>query len=66
MTLRLHKPKEAGVVLGISENGVYRLVADGVLRAVDVARPGSIRSKTRIRSDDLMAYIEQQTRVTRS
>ncbi|WP_116949212.1 helix-turn-helix domain-containing protein [Jiangella endophytica] len=66
-TIRLYTPKAAGTdVLGCSENSVYRLVADGVLRAVDISRPGSRRSKLRIRSDDLLAYIEQQTRVTRS
>jgi excisionase family DNA binding protein len=42
---------------------VYRLIAAGDLRAVDISQPGSRRSKTRIRSDDLAAYIEARTRV---
>jgi excisionase family DNA binding protein len=48
--------------LGCSETHIYRLVAAGLLRAVDIATPGSGRSKTRIRADDLAAYIERQTR----
>jgi excisionase family DNA binding protein len=47
--------------LGCSENTVYRLIAAGKLRAVDIAPPGSLRSKTRVRSDDLDAYIESIT-----
>jgi excisionase family DNA binding protein len=48
--------------LGASENHVYRLIAAGDLRAVDIAQRGSLRSKTRVRSDDLAAYIDQRTR----
>ena len=47
------------------ENHVYRLIAAGVLEAVDIAHPGSPRSKTRVRSDDLNAYIESCTRRAR-
>jgi excisionase family DNA binding protein len=56
---------EAGLRLRASENHVYRLVALGQLRAVDVGLPGSRRSKTRIREDDLAAYIESQTAKSR-
>jgi excisionase family DNA binding protein len=49
--------------LGCSDNHVYRLVAAGQLRAVDIAPPGNQRTKTRVRSDDLAAYIESRTRV---
>jgi hypothetical protein len=42
---------------------VYRLIAKGALRAVDIASPGARRPKTRIRSDDLADYIERQTSV---
>jgi excisionase family DNA binding protein len=52
---------EAGFRLRASENHVYRLVALGQLRAVDVGLPGSRRSKTRIREDDLAAYIQSRT-----
>jgi hypothetical protein len=41
---------------------LYRLIEDGELRAVDIAVPGSSRQKTRLRSDDLDAYIEKRTR----
>jgi excisionase family DNA binding protein len=48
--------------LGCSETHVYRLIAAGVLRAVDIAIPGAGRSKTRVRADDLADYINRQTR----
>lgn len=62
MSPRLYKIAEAGERLGCSENGVYRLIAGGQLRAVDIAPPGSRRSKTRIRDDDLAEFIERRTR----
>jgi excisionase family DNA binding protein len=48
--------------LECSEMHVYRLVSTGELRAVDISRQGAGKSKTRIRSDDLDAYIEARTR----
>jgi len=64
--LRLYSiPETAELLGGCSEVHVYRLIAAGVLRPVDIATPGSRRSKTRIRSDDLADYIERQTRVVR-
>ena len=50
--------------LGCSLPHVYRLIGAGALRAVDIAEPGSRRSKTRVRSDDLDAYIDRMTRST--
>lgn len=50
--------------LGCSEMHVYRLIATGALDAVDISLPGSKRSKTRVRTDDLSAYIDRQTRTT--
>jgi hypothetical protein len=41
---------------------IYRLISAGELRAVDVGRPGSRKSKTRILSDDIGSYIETRTR----
>jgi hypothetical protein len=41
---------------------VYRLIAAGELRAVDIATPGAGRTKTRIRGDDLADYIDRKTR----
>jgi excisionase family DNA binding protein len=58
----LYTPAETGGHLGASEMHVYRLIADGLLRAVDIARPGARKTKTRIRSDDLADYIERCTR----
>ena len=50
------------VRLGCSDDHVYRLISTGELEAVDIAQPGARRSKTRVRSDDLEAYIESRTR----
>ena len=52
----------AGLLGGCSDMHVYRLIAAGELRAVDIATPGAGRSKTRIRSDDLADYIDRNTR----
>jgi excisionase family DNA binding protein len=62
--LSLLTPAETGERIGASEMHVYRLIADGELRAVDIAQRGSKRSKTRIRSDDIDQYIEARTRHT--
>ena len=59
---RLLTIPQAAEQLGASDNHVYRLIANGDLRAVDIAQRGSLRSKTRVRADDLAAYIERQTR----
>lgn len=55
-------PETAELLGGCSEMHVYRLIAAGELRAVDIATPGAGRSKTRVRSDDLADYIDRQTR----
>ena len=60
--LSLLTPAEAAARIGASEMHIYRLIADGELRAVDISQRGSKRSKTRVRSDDLEAYIEVRTR----
>ena len=52
----------AAARLECSEMHIYRLVSTGELRAVDISRKGAGKSKTRIRSDDLDAYIEARTR----
>lgn len=54
--------KEAADRLGCHEDHVYRLIADGALRSVNIARPHARRSKTRIRDDDLAAYIDSHSR----
>jgi excisionase family DNA binding protein len=53
---------QAAARLGASDMHVYRLIAAGDLRAVDIAQRGSLRSKTRVRADDIAAYIDQKTR----
>ncbi len=60
--VQLLTPAETGGRLRCSDDSVYRLVALGELPAVDIAPPGSKRSKTRIREDDLQRYIDKQTR----
>lgn len=52
---------EARAKLRCSANHVYALISDGVLSAVDIARPGARKSKTRVRSDEIAAYISRQT-----
>ena len=64
--LRLYTIPETAVLLGhVSEMHVYRLIAAGVLDVVDIAPPGSRRSKSRVRSDDLAKYIDSRTRSAR-
>ena len=57
----LHTVPGAAEFLGCSEMHIYRLVAAGQLRAVDISSTGARRTKTRIRSDDLAAYSERRT-----
>ena len=52
---------EAGERLRCSESHVYRLIAVGKLRAIDVAQPGARKPKTRISEADLAAYIEAKS-----
>jgi len=62
--LRLHTAVETADLLGgCSETHVRRLTAAGELRIVDIATPGARRPKIRIRSDDLAAYIDRNSRV---
>jgi predicted DNA-binding transcriptional regulator AlpA len=55
--------------LKVSRYTVYRMISAGVLRAVDISVPqtdGSKRtwrqSRTRVRVDDLQAYLDANTR----
>lgn len=52
---------ETAAQLRCSRAHVYTLVARGLLRPVDI---GLGRSKTRIRVDDLQAYVDEHTRET--
>jgi len=60
--IRLHTIRGAAGLLKCSETHVYRLIAAGVLPAVDIAVPGARRSKTRVRDDALRAYVDAGTR----
>ena len=57
---------QAADKLEIAPNTVYKLIASGDLRAVDMTVPGAKRPKTRIRRDDLEAFIEARTREVRA
>lgn len=58
--LKLHDIGEAAELLGCSSMHIYRLIAAGELRAVDIALPGAGRSKTRVRSDDMDDYVQRK------
>lgn len=62
MATQLLSPAHAAGVLDCSPGHVYNLIARGLLRAVEIKAEGK-RPKTRIREDDLQAYIDAQTRV---
>lgn len=59
-TTQLWTIGEAAERLRCSEMTVYRLITRGHLKAVDISTTG--RSKTRVRDDDLAAFIEDRTR----
>jgi excisionase family DNA binding protein len=49
--------------LDCSRGHIYNLIASGQLRAVEIkSGPKVTRSKTRIREEDLEAFIEKMTR----
>ena len=53
---------EAAEILSCSASHIYTLIARGHLRPVELSA-STQRPKTRVRSDDLQAYIERQTRI---
>ena len=55
---------EVGEQLRLGKSTVYELIAMGALKAVDVSPTG--RRKTRIRRQDLEAFIESRTRDARA
>ena len=57
--VRLYPVVEAAKVLGVSRGFVYKLINDGVLRAVELGT--NCKSKTRVRADDLQAFIDLRT-----
>lgn len=48
--------------LRCSRDHVYRLINAGLLKVVDISAPGSLRTKSRVRSDDFQDYINRRTR----
>jgi len=58
MDTRLLTIDETAERLSCSKPHVYRLISASALRAVDISSPDSKRSKTRVRLDDLQAYID--------
>lgn len=65
MTIKLLSPAHAAELLDCSRPHVYGLIAAGRLRAVEIKATGT-RAKTRIREDDLQAFIDANTRTTKS
>ncbi|MBX6385245.1 MAG: helix-turn-helix domain-containing protein [Microbispora sp.] len=59
---RLFTVPEAAEYLRTSENHVYRLIAAGVLDAIDVSQPGARKPKTRVTEEDMRAYLASRTR----
>lgn len=53
--------REVAARLRCSRDHVYRLIAAGALRPVDLSQPDSARPKTRVRPDDLAAFIDART-----
>lgn len=64
--LSLLTPRRAAEALGCSVNTVYRLVAQGELKTVDIAPAASKRPKARIRRGDLEAFISARAQGTAS
>lgn len=52
--------------LGVSDMYVYKLIRSGELRTINIALPGAVKSKIRVRADDLAEYIDKQTQPPRA
>lgn len=61
MSIQLLSITRAAEFLDCSRAHVYRLIAVGKLRAVETKALGN-RPKTRVRAEDLEAFIEANTR----
>jgi excisionase family DNA binding protein len=53
---------ETAAVLACSRAHVYRLIAGNQLRSVQIKLSASQRPKTRVRAEDLQAFIDAATR----
>lgn len=58
---RLLTIPEVKTLLGVSENFVYSLIADGELSTVDVSRRGSKKAKTRVPEDVAREFFARRT-----
>lgn len=58
---QLYSAAHAAKILDCSPGHIYNLIAVGKLRAVEIAALGK-KPKTRIRQDDLDAYVDAHTR----
>lgn len=52
-----YTPQQVADWLNCSKVHVYRLINSGALKHIDIAKPGALRTKKRIREQDLMAYV---------
>jgi excisionase family DNA binding protein len=52
---------DAAERLGCSRGYIYRLIASGQLRSVDIRVTGNTRPKTRVYADEVEAFIARQT-----
>lgn len=59
----LYTIPEAAAQLRRSRGTVYNLISDGLLEAIDIARPGSKETQLRITRDALVAYIAACPRI---
>ncbi|MGO2750293.1 MAG: helix-turn-helix domain-containing protein [Pseudoclavibacter sp.] len=57
--VRLYSVPDAAEHLGVSDSYVYKRIAAGDIRVVELGDAG--RSKRRIRQDDLDSFIESRT-----
>lgn len=53
----VYSPVEVAAILGCSRTHVYRLMKAGALRAIDISVPGARAPKSRIRREDLDAFL---------
>jgi hypothetical protein len=58
---RLLTIPETRALLGCCENHVYALIGDGELTTVDISRPGSRKSKTRVPEDVAREFLARRT-----
>ncbi len=50
----------AAAILQVTPRTVYRMIESGDLEAVDTARPGSQRTRLRVKASSLRKYQEEQ------